>query len=106
MSNRTLPLIAFLHFVSSAFAYGPVGHEIVGAVTDRKLAGTDTGAKVNALIDGMTLQRASNIADEIKAWDKKGADDLTAYPHYPKWPQIEQQLREFWKANPPSPDAN
>jgi hypothetical protein len=106
MLIRILFLIAFLHFGSTALSYGPLGHEIVGAVADRKLAGTEAAAKVNALIGGMTLQRAANIADEIKSWDKKGADDLTAYPHYPKWPQIEQQLREFWKANPPSPDAN
>jgi S1/P1 Nuclease len=103
---RPLLVIAFLYFASRAFAYGPLGHEIVGAIADRKLAGTDTGAKVNKLVEGMTLQRAANIADEIKAWDKKGADDPTAYPHYPKWPAIERQLREFWKANPPGPDAS
>jgi S1/P1 Nuclease len=106
MLIRALVLSALLYFAANAFAYGPLGHEIVGAVADRKLAGTGAGAKVNRLLEGMTLQRAANVADEIKAWDKKGADDLTAYPHYPKWPAIERQLREFWKANPPGPDAN
>jgi hypothetical protein len=91
---------------STARGYGPLGHEIVGAVADRKLAGTPTAAKLSALIGDMPLARAANIPDEIKAWDKKGADDPNAYPHYPKWPQIEQQLREFWKANPPGPQAN
>jgi hypothetical protein len=106
MLIRTFIPVALLHLAASAFAYGPLGHEIVGAVADRRLADTDAGAKVRALIDGMTLQRAANIADEIKSWDRKGADDLTAYPHYPKWPQIERQLREFWKANRPGPEAN
>jgi hypothetical protein len=106
MLIRTLVIIILLRLGPIAFAYGPLGHEIVGAVADRRLAGTNAGAKVNALLDGMTLQRAANVADEIKAWDKKGADDLTAYPHYSKWPQLERQLREFWKANPPGPDAS
>jgi S1/P1 Nuclease len=106
MLIRIVILLALVQLTSSAFAYGPLGHEIVGAVADKKLAGTEAAAKVSRLLDGMTLQRAANVADEIKAWDKKGADDLTAYPHYPKWPVIERQLREFWKANPPSPDAS
>ena len=106
MLIRTLVTIILLHLGPIVFAYGPLGHEIIGTIADRKLAGTETGAKVNTLLDGMTLQRAANVADEIKAWDKKGADDLTAYPHYPKWPQLERQLREFWKANPPSPNAS
>lgn len=90
----------------AATAYGPLGHEIVGAVADRKLSGTQTGTKLSALLGEMTLQRAANVPDEIKAWDKKSAEDLNAYPHYPKWPQIEQQLREFWKANRPGRQAN
>jgi hypothetical protein len=106
MLFRTLIIFTLLRFVSTAFTYGPLGHEIVGAIADKRLAGTQTAAEVNALLDGMTLQRAANVADEIKAWDKKGADDLTAFPHYPKWPQLERQLREFSKANPPSPDAS
>ncbi len=106
MTRRPFAALACALFAGNAAAYGPLGHEIVGAIADRKLAGTAAGAKVSALLDGMTLQRASNIADEIKAWDKKGADDLGAYPHYPQSRRIEQQLREFWTANPPSPDAS
>jgi hypothetical protein len=101
---RFLLLITLLPLPS--LAYGPLGHEIVGEIADRKLAGTATVGKIGALLDGMTLRRAATIPDEIKAWDKKGADDLSAFPHYPKTPRIEQQLREFWKANPPSPGAN
>jgi S1/P1 Nuclease len=103
---RSVILLAFLRFASDALGYGPLGHEIVGAVADRKLAGTDAGTKISALLNGMTLQRAANVADEIKAWDSKGTDDLSAYPHYPRCPAIEQQLRDFWKANPPGPNAS
>lgn len=103
---RALVLTVFVVLARAASAYGPLGHEIVGEIADRKLAGTQTATKLSALIGDITLQRAANIPDEIKAWDKKSADDPKAYPHYPKWPQIEQQLRDFWRANPPSPQAS
>ncbi len=96
----------FICGIPAIFAYGPLGHEIVGAVADRKLAGTETAAKISGLLEGITLARAANLPDEIKAWDKSGADDLTAWPHYPNQPKLEQQLRDFWKANPPGPTAN
>ncbi|MEP7071169.1 MAG: S1/P1 nuclease [Verrucomicrobiota bacterium] len=95
-----------LSMPSLVSAYGPLGHQIVGAVADQKLAGTVAGKKVGLLLGGTTLERASTIADEIKAWDQNGAGDLTAYPHYPKTPWIEQQLREFWLANAPGPQAS
>jgi hypothetical protein len=104
--NRGLIVVALFCLTPPGFAYGPLGHDIVGAVADRKLARTHAAAKLNVLLEGMTLERAANIADQIKAWDKNGAQDLDAFPHYPKWPQIESQLREFWKANPASPDAS
>ena len=28
------------------------------------------------------LARAANMPDEIKSWDRNGAGDLEAYPHY------------------------
>ncbi len=92
-------------FCGAAFAYGPVGHEIVGGIADQRLANTPTGAKVAALIDGLTLQRAATMPDEIKSWDRNGAGDLSAYPHYSQH-RIEEQLRAFWTANPPTDDPN
>lgn len=87
---------------ASLRAYGPTGHEIVGAIADARLAGTPTAAKISALLNGMNLERASTVPDEIKAWDRNGVGDLEAYPHYAKMPAVDQQLREFWKANPPA----
>jgi len=89
---------------SSLFGYGPTGHEIVGGIADKLIANTPAAQKIYALTDGITLERASTIADEIKAWDKNGVDDLNAFPHYAEHSKIDEQLREFWRANPPYQD--
>ena len=100
-----LAILLCIASVSSSFAYGPLGHEIVGAVADRKLAGTPTAEKIKVLLDGISLERASLIADDIKSWDKHGPDDRRGI-HFFAHPAIEQQLHDFWNANPPSPEAN
>src|SRR5437879_1729107 len=97
---------AIVLLVSSSLAYGPTGHEIVGGIADKLLANTPTDARVDALIDGITLEKASVIADEIRAWDKNGVDCLTAFPHYSDHPKIDKQLRDFWRANPPTQALN
>jgi len=103
--NRIL-LAASALFISlgSAFPYGPTGHEIVGGIADKLIANTPAAQKIYALTDGITLERASTIADEIKAWDKNGVDDTNAFPHYSDHSKIDNQLREFWRANPPTQD--
>ncbi len=100
--HRSLLIIFAL--ASPLCAYGPEGHQIVGAIADDLLANKPAGAQITALLDGLTLSRASIIPDEIKAWDKKGPDDENAFPHYRDHPKIDQQLRDFWRANPPNPD--
>lgn len=97
---------AIVVFVCSSLAYGPTGHEIVGGIADQLLANTPTAARVNALIDGITLEKASVIADEIRGWDKNGVDGLAAFPDYSDHPKIDKQLRDFWRANPPTQDLN
>ncbi len=44
-------LVAFAvgAFRASILAYGPLGHQIVGAIADERLANTPTAAKVDAL---------------------------------------------------------
>src|SRR6478672_8484813 len=100
-----LAILIFFAVVNSSLGYGPLGHEIVGAIADRKLAGTPTAVKIKTLLDGITLERASLIADDIKSWDKRGPDDDRGI-HFRDNPKIEQQLHDFWNANPPSPDAS
>ena len=90
---------------SPARAYGPIGHQTVGAIADQRLAQSPVGARVTALIDGFTLEKAAVIPDEIKGWDTKGADDPAIF-HYSSRPRIDQQLRDFWHANPPTHDRN
>ena len=88
-----------------ASGYGPVGHEIIGAIADEKLAHTPTGEKVAALLDGITLERAATIPDEIRGWDKNGPDDPAAI-HYAAHPKIEAQILDYWRANPMTKDLN
>ncbi|HXM74088.1 MAG TPA: hypothetical protein VN904_02340, partial [Chthoniobacterales bacterium] len=92
--------------VSPVQAYGPTGHEIVGGIADKLIANTPAAAKLNGLIDGITLEKASVIPDEIKAWDKNGPDDPNAFPRYSDHPKIDKQLRDFSRANPPTHDPN
>ncbi len=102
--RKILAALALVSVHAACFAYGPAGHEIVGGIADKLIANTPAEKKVGALTDGISLQRASLIADEIRAWDKTGVDDLNAFPHYADHPAIDRQLREFWRANPPVPD--
>ena len=66
-----------------------------------KLAGTPTGAQVTKLLDGITLSRASVLADEIKGWDRlpKGKPKSVLLKDHP---QLQEQLVAFWEANPPT----
>ena len=68
-----LVAIAVVAFRASILAYGPLGHQIVGAIAHERLANTPTAAKVDALLDGLRLEKAALLADEIKGWDKKGS---------------------------------
>ena len=83
---------------ASMFAYAPLGHQIVGAIADERLANTPTAAKVNALLNGLKLEKAALIVDEIKGWDKKGVDDPRSF-HYSRHGNLDRQLRDFWRAN-------
>jgi hypothetical protein len=100
-----LPAILTALQLPAAQAYGPLGHEIVGAIADERLANTATATKIRALLDGVTLEKAAVIADEIKGWDKKGVDDPRSF-HYTAHRNIDRQLRDFWRANPPTPSVN
>jgi hypothetical protein len=93
-------LLGALQF-PAAQAYSPLGHEIVGAIADERLANTPTAAKVHKLLGRLTLEKAAVIADVIRGWDKKGVDDPRSF-HIPGPRYIDKQLRDFWRANPPT----
>ncbi len=76
----------------NGFAYGPRGHQLVGAIADKRLAHNPTVAKkVRKLLDGMTLQRASTLPDEIKSWQ------CGKQPSGPN--RINRELQAFVNAN-------
>ncbi len=105
--RRALLLTVFVsvQLATAVEAYGPLGHEIVGGIADERLANTPTAMKIRTLLDGLTLEKAAVIADEIKGWDKKGVDDPKAV-RYSARPKIDKQLRDFWRANQPTHDPN
>jgi hypothetical protein len=98
-------LFVAIQFAIPADAYGPLGHEIVGVIADERLAGTPTAAKIAVLLDGLSLEKASVIADQIKGWDRNGVDDSRSF-HYLARRNIDAQLRAFWQANQPTHDMN
>jgi hypothetical protein len=83
-------------FISSAEGYGPPGHAMVGAIADQRLASKPVAIKIADLLDGITLERAAKLPDDIKAWDK---GDFDAF-HLPTHPEVEADLVAFVKANP------
>ena len=100
-----LSVFAVVALRASILAYGPLGHEIVGAIADERLTNTPTAAKVYALLNGMRLEKAALIADEIKEWDKKGVDYPRSF-YYSASRNIDRQLRDFWLANQAMNDPN
>ncbi len=104
MKKYLLILALALVAIPPARAYGPEGHQLIGAIADRLLAGTPTGAKVSELLDGYTLREVAIIPDTIKQWDTKGVDDPMVQLYFSSHPRIAAQLRAFWQANPPTYD--
>ena len=89
----------------ASFGYGVEGHDAVGSIAAERLAGTPAAAKLNELLDGITLGFAATIPDRIKSWDRSGGSEDD--PHgfkMPDHPKIEAQLRAFWEANKPGED--
>src|SRR3989442_10985654 len=95
--KKTLGIVmALILFAGSGLSYGPRGRGLVGAVADRRLAkNTWVKAKVDQLLDGLTLQRVSTLPDEIKGLDRNPNGF-----HLPGHQALEDQLRAFVAANP------
>jgi hypothetical protein len=81
--------------------YGPRGHALVGAIADQRLAGKPAVAKVDALLQGLTLAEAALLPDKIKVWDRvhDPATDPDTF-HLPREQKlVETDLIAFFKAN-------
>src|SRR5436190_2116107 len=89
----------------SICAYEAEGHQTVGALADIKLKNTAVYQTATNLLHGLTLQRASILPDQIKAWDTQHPASVTTITQS-TWGdvplQIKRELFEFWKANPNS----
>ncbi|HJT80498.1 MAG TPA: S1/P1 nuclease [Chthoniobacterales bacterium] len=92
-------------FAGNSYGYGPIGHQVVGGIADERLKNTPQGQQVRALLQGISLRKASVIPDEIKSWDKKSPDDPKAL-RYRRTSQVDADLVAFWKANPPTKEDN
>src|SRR5229473_4380447 len=91
-------LLALNLFAASGLSYGPRGHGLVGAIADKRIANnTSVKAKIDQLLDGLTLQRVATLPDEIKGLDR----DPNGF-HLPGHQALEDQLRAFVAANPSS----
>jgi hypothetical protein len=91
-------LLTISLFSINVFAYGPRGHQLVGAIADRRLAKNKPVAKkVKDLLDGLTLERAATLPDEIKSWDDCSGPPSNR-PVVNKT-RINDELRAFHDAN-------
>jgi hypothetical protein len=99
MKKLIAALLSVLFVAGSALGYGPRGHSMVGAIADRRLAKTNkpVANKVKQLLDGMTLERAATLPDEIKSLDDCHGRPSTRQIAPSK--NIDDQLRAFVAAN-------
>ena len=98
--KKLLPLLLTISLLSvNASAYGPRGHQLVGAIADRRLARNRAVArKVRRLLNGLTLQRVSTLPDEIKSWNDCGSRPPSPNPVINNT-RINNELRAFLEAN-------
>jgi hypothetical protein len=98
--KKLLPLLLTISLLSvNASAYGPRGHQLVGAIADRRLARNRAVArKVRRLLNGLTLERVATLPDEIKSWNDCGSRPPSPDPVINKV-RINNELRAFLEAN-------
>ncbi|HEX6730329.1 MAG TPA: S1/P1 nuclease, partial [Pyrinomonadaceae bacterium] len=99
MKKTIVVLLTVFVFSTNAFSYGPRGHNLVGAIADRRLAQTQSGTKVSQLLDGLTLERVATIPDEIKSWDRCEKSENPSGSIAGASKRINAELRAFVKAN-------
>jgi len=83
----------------SGYSYGPHGHQLVGAIADKRLAKNKAvTTKIKQLLDSLTLEQAATLPDAIKSWDSCHQPPSNAPVTGKK--RINDELRAFVKANP------
>ncbi len=85
-------------FAVNGYPYAAHGHQLVGAIADKRLAKNKAvAAKVKLLLDGLTLEQAATLPDAIKSWDKCKKEPCVPVTNKKR---INAELRAFVKANP------
>lgn len=98
MKKIAVVLCSIALFPLSVFCYGPKGHALVGAIADIKLQENQkAAAKVSQVLDGLSLEKAANLADSIKGWDDCGGEGGKYFVAGGK--RINDELRAFVAAN-------
>ena len=78
--RAVLLISAGIVLASTAFGYGPEGHQTVGAIADELIANSpNTVAHVRALIGNETLEHASTWADDCKYAFNPHDQDMVAF---------------------------
>lgn len=99
MKKLTVPLLIVCLFSVNTYAYGPRGHQLVGAIADRRVARNGALAnKIRQLLGGLTLQRVSTLPDEIKSWQ--------CGDNPPRGSRVNRELHAFVNANCEAPSHN
>ena len=98
MKRITVLVLTVCLLSINGFAYGPRGHQLVGAIADRRLAKNQNIAnKIDDLLDGLTLERVATFPDEIKSF--KCGDR-------PNGTRVNRELQAFVNANCRAPSHN
>ncbi len=110
--RSAVALVAAL-FTTAAAPWGADGHQTIGALADRLIAGTHAEAQVRTLLRGLTLEQAAIWADCAKGVDPRRNFVYTAAGKDPacaiyETPQGEAEMIDFVKRNdtncPHAPD--
>ena len=99
MKKSIAGLLTVCLLAVNGYSYGPRGHQLVGAIADKRLAKNQTVAnKVKQLLDGLTLEQAATLPDSIKSWD--GCGHSPSNVPVTSRQRINEELRAFVNANP------
>jgi hypothetical protein len=92
---------------TSALAWGPQGHALIGEIADQVLAGTPTATKVNTILGPYTLQEAAKWPDCVRSVHRLGdgsfkfvhdkyTDACTAFMTPAETARMEDYARRNW----------
>ncbi len=94
--------LAFGMLSVQVYGYGNRGHQLIGAIADRRInENAAVKAKVDALLGGLTLETVAVYPDTIiKLLDRTAPDNVfSRHPELSDKPDLVQEMQDFWEAN-------